>query len=269
MLESITPLIITYNDDVNIRRTLEKVSWARRIVVVDSGSRDDTLKILAAYSQVDIFDHPFRDFADQCNFGLSQIATEWVLSLDADYELSDKLVKELQLLMPEIEVSGYRAQFIYRIYGRPLRGSLYPPRIVLYRKDRAAYRNEGHGHRISINGMVLPLAGAIYHDDRKSLTRWFISQQSYARREAEHLLSCDRFSLGRNDRIRLAAWPAPFAVLVYTLIVKGCMLDGWPGWFYALQRMLAETMIALEIIDKRYPVMGDRGSDFSSTGRTK
>ena len=49
----------------------------------------------------------------------------------------------------------------------------------------------------------------------------------------------------------LLAWPAPLAAVVYTLVCKGCVLDGWPGWYYALQRLLAETMIALEIIDRR------------------
>ena len=89
----------------------------------------------------------------------------------------DKLVKELQLLAPAKETVGCRAQFVYRIHGRPLRGSLYPPRIVLYRKDQAIYHNEGHGHRVSISGTVLPLASPIYHDDRKSLAHWFASQR--------------------------------------------------------------------------------------------
>jgi glycosyltransferase involved in cell wall biosynthesis len=88
--------------------------------VVDSGSTDETLKILQAYSQVEVVHHPFRDFASQCNFGITQITTPWVLSLDADYELSDNLVKELQLLAPAKETVGYRAQFVYRIHGRPL-----------------------------------------------------------------------------------------------------------------------------------------------------
>ena len=95
------------------------------------------------------------------------------------------------------------------------------------------------------------MASPIYHDDRTSLAHWFASQQRYARKEAEYLLTSDRTALARNERIRLATWPAPLAVMVYTLFVKGCLLDGWPGWFYALQRMLAETLIALEIIDRR------------------
>jgi glycosyltransferase involved in cell wall biosynthesis len=251
VFEKITPLIITYNEVANVRRALNKLGWARRIVVVDSGSTDETTSILRTYSQVDVFDRPFSDFASQCNFGIGKVRTPWVLSLDADYELSDQLITELEALAPAETTGGYKAHFVYRIYGRPLRGTLYPPRTVLYRRDGAIYQNEGHGHRVSVRGAVLPLAAPIYHDDRKPLARWLTSQQRYARLEAEHLLTSDRAALSRIDRVRLAAWPAPFAVFLYTLLVKGCLFDGWAGWLYVLQRTLAESIIALEIIDRR------------------
>ena len=251
MRDQITPLIITYNEAPNIARTLGKLSWAKRIVVIDSGSTDETLDVLRSFPQVDVIEHPFSDFASQCNFGLTQVATPWVLSLDADYELSDELVEELAGLRTLNNVAGYRARFIYRIHGRALRGALYPPRIVLYRKDKARYRNEGHGHRVAIAGEILPLAGVIYHDDRKPLARWFDSQRRYAQVEARYLIETPTAKLTRSDRIRRLGWLAPIGVVFYTLFVKGCILDGWPGWYYALQRLCAETLIALEILDRR------------------
>ena len=251
MLDQITPLIITLNEAPNIRRTLDKLTWARRIVVIDSGSTDETQAIAKSFPQVEVVEHPFTDFAGQCNFGLTHVATPWVLSLDADYELSDALVQELRSLAPPIETAGYRAGFIYRIHGHALRGSLYPPRTVLYRKDRARYRNEGHGHRVIVEGDVAALAGAIHHDDRKPLARWFASQQRYAREEADYLLGAHGQELTRADRLRRLGWPMPLGILLYTLIVKGCLLDGWPGWSYALQRVVAETLIALELIERR------------------
>ncbi len=189
MRDEITPLIITRDEAPNIARTLDKLVWARRIVVIDSGSTDDTMRIAQSYPQVEVIAHPFADFASQCNFGLTRITSPWVLSLDADYELADDLVRELQALRPPPDIAGYRARFVYRIFGRRLRGTLYPPRTVLYRRERARYRNEGHGHRVVVDGAVLDLSGAIYHDDRKPLARWFASQQRYARIEAEHLLT--------------------------------------------------------------------------------
>jgi glycosyltransferase involved in cell wall biosynthesis len=261
--DQITPLILTYNEAPNICRTVGKLQWAQRVVVIDSGSTDGTLEILRRYPQVEVFQRTFVDAATQCNFGLKQVKSRWVLSLDADYELSDGLVGELATLTPPDSVVGYRARFIYRMYGRSLRRSLYPPRTVLYRRDRASYRQEGHTQRVVLDGQVLPLDGVVYHDDRKPLGRWLTSQQRYARDQAEYLLTASRDTLGRTDKIRLMAWPAPIAVLFYTLFIKGCLFDGRPGWYYALQRTTAEMLIALEILDRRLgraPVTGQCGS---------
>ena len=256
MIEDITPLVITFNEEANIARTLERLIWARRIVVIDSGSTDGTLDIIRSCPRAEVIHRPFEDFASQCNFGIAQVTTTWVLSLDADYELSDELVTELHCLRPDAATGGYQARFVYRVFGRPLRGTLYPPRTVLYRKDKSRYQNEGHGHRVAVAGKVVPLAGVIFHDDRKPLARWFTAQQRYACEEAEHLIASDQKALGRADRIRLAAWPAPLAVFIYALILKGCLLDGWPGWYYALQRLVAETMLALELLERRFRSAG-------------
>jgi glycosyltransferase involved in cell wall biosynthesis len=249
MYDQITPLIITYNEACNIGRTLSRLTWARRIVVVDSGSTDATLEILAGFPQVEVVRHRFEDFAGQCNLGLEQVKTPWVLSLDADYELSGEFATEIAQLTPADATSGYRASFIYRIKGRPLRGSLYPPRTVLFRRDRGEYFQDGHAHRLRISGETRLLAGRIYHDDRKPLERWLTSQRIYAKQEADRLTS--RAPSTPLDRVRRLAWPAPIAILFYVLFVKGCVLDGWPGWYYALQRAVAEALLALELMEKR------------------
>ena len=96
MLHEITPLILTFNESPNIARTLEKLSWAKQIVVIDSYSTDATLEILQHYPQVQIFQREFDNHENQWNFGLQQVKTEWVLSLDADYLLTDELITELE-----------------------------------------------------------------------------------------------------------------------------------------------------------------------------
>lgn len=249
ILDQITPVVLTYNEAPNIGRCLDKLTWAHRVLLIDSGSTDDTLAIAARYGQVEVVHRPFDTFADQCNFALTQVASDWVLSMDCDYILTDELIAELGHLSSAVD--GYEASFIYCIHGHRLRATLYPPRTVLYRRAKARYHNEGHGHRVAIDGRVARLAGRIEHDDRKPLARWLGSQQRYARIEADHLLSVSHASLGRNDRIRLMGWPAPILVFFYTLLAKGCLFDGWPGWLYVLQRVAAETMIALEIVDRR------------------
>ena len=250
-LASVTPLLITYNEEANLERVLPRLAWARRIVVIDSGSQDRTREILSRYPQVQIFNRPFDSFAGQCNFGLGRIDSEWVLSLDADYELSPELVAELERVAPPPDLAGYFARFVYRIHGRPLRGSLYPDRCVLYRVAGAAYEDEGHGHRVRLDGPTARLAAPIYHDDRKPLDRWFAAQRRYAAAEAEHLLAADPASLTRVDRLRRRGWIAPLLVGPYVLVARRALLDGRAGWSYALQRIVAEAMIALELVDRR------------------
>jgi hypothetical protein len=98
---------------------------------------------------------------------------------------------------------------------------------------------------------VLTLREVIYHDDRKPLWRWVESQRHYARAEAEYLWSRSPEALTRIDRLRRMGWPAPLAIVFYTLFIKGCLLSGRAGWHYALQRLIAEALIALEINDRR------------------
>ena len=119
-LKKITPLILTYNEQENLPRTLEVLNWAHQIVLVDSFSTDRTLQIAAENPNVIVVQRKFDHFADQCNFGLSKIETPWVLSLDADYICSEDLADELLRL--DGRAVGYGAGFQYGIYGNALRG---------------------------------------------------------------------------------------------------------------------------------------------------
>ena len=81
----LTAMVITYNEEENIARTLESIRWVDQILVIDSGSTDKTLEIISRYPQARIVTRTFTTFAEQCNFGLGHVDTEWVLSIDADY----------------------------------------------------------------------------------------------------------------------------------------------------------------------------------------
>ena len=91
----------------------------------------------------------------------------------------------------------------------------------------------------------------ILHDDRKPLERWLAEQDRYARREASHLLQTPLSHLNRADRLRRRIIFAPWVVLGYTLFAKGLILDGWPGWYYALQRTYAELLLSVRLADAR------------------
>jgi glycosyltransferase involved in cell wall biosynthesis len=249
MLDRITPLIITWNEIDNIGRTLAALTWARRIVVVDSGSTDGTLELLRADPRIDVLVRPFDDFARQCDAGLSRVGTEWTLSIDADYQVTAALIDELRAVEPAPEVGGYAVDFDYCVHGHSLRASLYPSRIVLHRTQGARYRMDGHGHRVDVPGRVDRLAGRIRHDDRKPIGRWLSAQARYAEQESRHLLAQPWRDLNWQDRVRRAVVIAPWLVPMYCLVLKRGLLDGLPGWHYALQRGIAEAALALRLIE--------------------
>lgn len=249
MDQKITGLILTYNEAPNLERTLRQLKWLPRIVVIDSYSDDATLDILRAHPQVDVVQHPFDTFAQQCNYGLEQIDTEWVLSLDADYVLTDALIAEIQALPETAAFDSYAARFKYCVFGRPLRGTLYPPRQVLYRRAKAAYQDDGHGHRVHVTGQSSMLHGYIHHDDRKPFKRWLWAQDRYMVIEAQKLLTTPTGELNLADRIRRRKLFAPFFILFYCLFINRVILDGWPGWYYAFQRMLAEVILSIRLIE--------------------
>jgi len=253
MLHNITPVILTYNEEANIERTLNGLWWAKDIVIVDSYSSDLTCDLIAKYSQTRPVRRRFDNHATQWNFAIEEtgIATEWILALDADYLVSREFAAELATLRPTTDCSAYRADFTYCVFGRPLRGTLYPGITILFRAGRGRYRQAGHTQRLEIKGTVENLREKILHDDRKTLSRWLVSQQKYAALESNYLVTTPLNQLRLTDRIRRMGWPAPFLVCFYVLFAKGCVFDGWSGWFYVLQRFCAETLIALEVVSKR------------------
>ena len=246
MLDQITPLILTYNEAPNIGRSLAGLSWARDVVVVDSFSDDDTVTIANSVPQVRVFQRAFDCHRNQWEFGLKEtgISTPWVLALDADYVLSEEFIRELKNLVPDPQTTGYRANFVYCIKGRKLRSGIYPPVTVLYRREAATYVQDGHTQRIALAGAIEELRAPIFHDDRKSLKRWFNAQAKYTELEAQKLRAADPAQLNLADRLRRWRIIVPPVMLVYCLIVRGGILDGWAGFYYAFQRAMAEAMLS-------------------------
>lgn len=250
MFSDITPILLTYNEASNIGRTLEKLNWAKDIVIVDSFSSDETLSIIARFPQARVFQRKLDTHANQWNFSLKEtgIKTEWVLALDADYVLTAELIEELKKLRPSDEVIGYKAKFIYCVFGHPLRCSVYPPVMVLYRCKNAFYEQDGHTQRIVLEGKIDSLYSAIQHDDRKPLGQWLAAQDQYQKLEAAKLSKSTWINLGWPDRLRKLKAISPFAIFLYCLFIKGLILDGWHGIYYTFQRTLAEFILSLHLI---------------------
>ncbi|MBT5031006.1 MAG: glycosyltransferase family 2 protein, partial [Proteobacteria bacterium] len=186
MLDQITPVILTFNEEANIGRCLDQLSWADTVVVVDSGSIDRTEAICAQYKNVSFTRCPFEHHASQWTTAVEHpsVHTEWVLTLDADYILDDSFIQELESLDPGNTTTAYQSEFIYCINGHPLPHSLYPPRVVLARKNSLSFYLDGHTQRQKVKGEVEKLRSKLQHDDRKPESLWQLSQQKYAEREA-------------------------------------------------------------------------------------
>lgn len=254
-LDQVTPLILTYNEEANIDRTLAGLSWARRIVVVDSGSTDRTLEILRTAPNVDVVIRPFDTHARQWNAGLEQITGAWVLSLDADYTITLALRQEMASAIAVADlhqIHGFRIPFRYCVAGRPLRGTVLPPRIALFRREHGTYVDDGHTQDLELSGRCVELRQAIIHDDRKSLSRWLWAQERYLALEVPKLLGTPPQELSLADRLRKRHVIAPFAVLALCLVRHGGVFDGWRGWYYAFQRMYVEILLSLMLWEAQH-----------------
>jgi hypothetical protein len=248
-LGDVTALILTRNEAANLRETLKSLRWVNAVVIVDSGSTDGTLSIASEFGNVRVVQRPFDHFADQCNFGLTQIDSSWTLSLDADYKCPPSLAGDVA--MADGSKAGYSAAFRYCVYGKPLRRTLYPPRVVLHRTKLCHYERDGHAHRVRVEGPIGQLPSCILHDDWKPLSTWLGSQIEYARMEMDKVMSTPHDQLSWKDRLRKKIIFAPALTLVYCLFWKGLILDGWAGVYYTTQRVYAELLLSLMLLDKR------------------
>ncbi|MEO0454823.1 MAG: glycosyltransferase family 2 protein [Verrucomicrobiota bacterium] len=248
ILSEITPLILTKNEIANIERTLAGLKWANRIVVIDSESTDGTYELLQSYSHVDVYRRRFDSHSEQWNYGLEKVETEWVLTLDADYGVPPELAQEIEDLPVCPDQNGFRIPFRYCLDGHPLRSSILPPRIALFRCSKGNYIQDGHTQDLLLGGECGTLSSPLLHDDRKPFSRWWASQQRYASLEVDKLRKSNWRDLAPQDRLRRMIIPAPFVVLIYALCFKGLILEGIPGWKYSLQRFLAEVVLSCHLV---------------------
>jgi glycosyltransferase involved in cell wall biosynthesis len=255
----VTALILTFDEEENVGRTLQTLVWVSHVVIIDSFSTDRTIELArASHPSVQIVQRAFDTHAAQWNFGLEQVRTPWALALDADYQLPPEFAAEVSRLEPTPDMSGYEAEFAYCIFGRPLRATLYPPHTVLFRKDRGRYIDEGHTQALRLPGNVRRLNSRILHDDRKPLSRWIAAQDRYLIIEARHLLTARAQELSAPDRLRKRIFFAPVALFFYLLFGKGLILDGWRGWYYVCQRTIAEMLLSLRLLTEREGLESDR-----------
>ena len=253
MNTSLSCLVITYNEELNISRLLRSVQWCSEVLIVDSGSSDRTLDIASEFRNANVIHREFDTFARQCNFGLNLLSAEWVLSLDADYVVTKELQHEICSFFEALKKSthslhdAYFIPFRYCINGKVIRSGLLPPRICLYRRSSARYIDIGHAHKVSINGSTGIMKSFLLHDDRKPYSVWLSNQKRYQKIEAVMLLNTSTASLPIQDKLRKHTCLAPFIAFLMCIFLRGGLLDGTEGLIYAFQRLVAESLLFLEL----------------------
>lgn len=141
MPSTLSVAIITLNEERNIARTLASVQFADEIIVVDSGSTDRTIEIARDFNAV-VISQPWRGFAAQKNFAIEKCSGSWVLSLDADEELTPELQTEIRALLrgnPNADAYMLRRRNLF--LNRWIRyGGYYPdPKLRLFRRHAANF----------------------------------------------------------------------------------------------------------------------------------
>jgi len=174
--------VITYNEEPNIRRTLESVKWADEIVVVDSGSTDRTVEICRNFTDK-IFHQDWLGFAKQKNLAIDMTTGDWVLSLDADEPIEPGLESEIRDIVSSPQSSdGY---FIPRktfFLGKQIRhGGWYPDyNLRLFRKGKGRFEERAVHEAVKVQGSVDKTHKAIEHFAYPDLTSYLSSINKYS-----------------------------------------------------------------------------------------
>ncbi len=222
----ISAVVITFNEEKNIEAALKSVApIASETIVVDSGSRDDTLKIAKRYTPR-VFERKWTNFADQKNYANSLATRPWIFSLDADERVSPELRDEILGLKDlDPSVSGFLIPRRVFYLGRWIRHSSWYPdhKLRLFRRSGARWVGEYVHEKLAIDGRLKKLKGPIYHFTYRDI--------------ADHLDRINRFSELGAQRLYAARkrcrWyhlmVFPFSRFLKSYLWKLGFLDGFPG----------------------------------------
>ncbi len=251
-LDEISAYILTFNEQDNIAKCLDALNWAKEVFVIDSYSDDSTLEIARKYSNVRVIQRAFDSHSNQHNFALDQIQTsKWVLRLDADWLVTERLLSELQTADFSVAVGGLKIPFEFSIYGEIVPISLYPPVIALFKREGVRYIQDGHTERLVPNGEVLDCPVCLIHEDNKSVDRFLQSQMQYSKLELGKLSKTEGVHENWKTKIRSRPGLAPILMAFFLLVLKGGAFRGRAAWHYTLQKIIAECTVSLRVLDEK------------------
>lgn len=220
-------VIITFNEEANLARTLASVAWADEIIVLDSGSTDRTRE-LAESAGAKVFLEPWKGFAAQKNSALAKASGDWILSLDADEEVEPALAVEIrQALAANPSVAGFWIRRKNFFLGRWIRhGGFYPdPKLRLLRRGAGQFENRLVHEDLQVNGATAELHNHLLHRAYPTLAGYLEHMNRYSSLGAQMLIE-QRGSVGfsvANIAFR------PLLTFLYNYVVRLGFLDGREG----------------------------------------
>jgi glycosyltransferase involved in cell wall biosynthesis len=225
----ISATIITYNEAKTIERVIRSLACADEIVVVDSGSSDETCR-MAATLGAQVITHPWQGFAAQKNFASQQARHDWILSLDADEELdTDAQAALAEWKLSEPLAAGYRFARRARYLGRwILHSGWYPDyKLRLYDRRRGQWQGAYVHESVVVEGRIATLPGEILHYTCDSLEEHRQRIEFYTDLAAREMLERGE-SVGRWRRLLGPPW-----VFLHSCLFRLGVLDGVPGLLIA------------------------------------
>lgn len=163
----LTALVITYNEEQNIKTVLDHLAFADEIIVVDSFSTDKTFEIASDFKNTKVVQRVFDNFASQRNYALSLASNSWILFVDADERLTANLKNEITFIInQENSAAAYfiRRNFMFQNRKLHFSGWQTDKIVRLFRKENAFYNHEKIVHeKLIVNGRTGKLKNKIIH----------------------------------------------------------------------------------------------------------
>ncbi len=223
-------VVITLNEEDRLRACLESVAWADEIVVVDAESEDKTVQVAREFTDRVVV-RPWPGFAAQKNFAVAQATGDWILSLDADEEVSAELREQIRAtLRGESADDAYAVPRMNVFLGAWIKhGGLHPDwQVRLFRAGRGRFAERAVHESMVVDGSVGRLRGALVHRSYRGVTDFLERAQRYSSLAAEDWVRRGRPVHGLDLVLR----PLGRFAGMYVLRL-GC-LDGWRGLLLAL-----------------------------------
>jgi glycosyltransferase involved in cell wall biosynthesis len=230
MSNTLSVVLITLNEAANLPRTLASARGLGEIIAVDSGSTDATVEIARSFG-ARVFSEPWKGFGAQKNSAIARATSDWVLSLDADEEVSADLAREVQaLLAGQPAFNAYLIPRLNHFLGRPLRhGGYWPDRkLRLFRRGAARFSDRAVHETMQSDKPAGSLKGHLIHRCYPTLDDYIEHMNRYSAIHAEMLVASGR--AGRSWPWLL--WNAalnPAATFVYNYFLRLGLLDGREG----------------------------------------